>query len=74
MTRMSQLFSFNNLVKTKNLISIVNNQNQLIIAIMGGDGSLGTIIKELRKSEAIEKNINKFNFCALPFGTGNDTG
>ena len=41
---------------------------------MGGDGSLGTIIKELRKSEIIEKNITKFNFCALPFGTGNDTG
>lgn len=52
----------------------MNNQNQLIVAIMGGDGSLGTIITELRKSEAIDKNINKLNFCSLPFGTGNDTG
>ncbi len=41
---------------------------------MGGDGSLGQTIKELRKTPIINENINNFTFCLLPFGTGNDTG
>lgn len=41
---------------------------------MGGDGSLAQTIKELRKNELINSNINKIVFCLLPYGTGNDTG
>jgi diacylglycerol kinase family enzyme len=52
----------------------VTQQNQLMVVIMGGDGSLGQTIRELRKTAIIDEHINKITFCLLPFGTGNDTG
>jgi diacylglycerol kinase family enzyme len=52
----------------------VSNQNQAIIVIMGGDGSLAQTIRELRQRPIIDKDINQLTFCTLPFGTGNDTG
>ena len=41
---------------------------------MGGDGSLATTIKFLRKSLTIDASLQKgrISFCMLPFGTGND--
>ena len=45
-----------------------------MVVIMGGDGSLGQTIRELRKTSIIDEHINKITFCLLPFGTGNDTG
>ena len=45
-----------------------------MVVIMGGDGSLGQTIRELRKTAIIDEHINKITFCLLPFGTGNDTG
>ena len=56
------------------LILIVTVTKQCYIVIMGGDGSLGQTIKELRSYPAIDEHINRFTFCLLPFGTGNDTG
>ena len=53
---------------------VVTQQNQLMVVIMGGDGSLGQTIRELRKTASIDEHINKITFCLLPFGTGNDTG
>jgi diacylglycerol kinase family enzyme len=53
---------------------LVTQQNQLMVVIMGGDGSLGQTIRELRKTAIIDEHINKITFCLLPFGTGNDTG
>ena len=55
-------------------IPLVTQQNQLMVVIMGGDGSLGQTIRELRKTTIIDEHINKITFCLLPFGTGNDTG
>ena len=46
----------------------------MIIAVMGGDGSLSQTLKHLRTSEIINTHINKITFCSLPYGTGNDTG
>lgn len=45
-----------------------------VIAIAGGDGSLGTTIKHLRKSSIIDKAMQLGNiyFATLPYGTGND--
>eukprot|EP00347_Sterkiella_histriomuscorum_P011684 403371505 len=51
-----------------------SNSNQVICAIMGGDGTLGQCLKELRMNPIIDEHINKLTFAALPFGTGNDTG
>ena len=41
---------------------------------MGGDGSFGTTLKFLRKSNEIDKGLSKGKLCfaVLPFGTGND--
>ena len=55
-------------------IGLVSAQSQVQVVIMGGDGSLAQTIKELRKNEIINQNINKLTFCLLPYGTGNDTG
>lgn len=40
---------------------------------MGGDGSLGQLLKQLKSHETIYSNIEKIQFCLLPYGTGNDT-
>jgi diacylglycerol kinase family enzyme len=53
---------------------LVTSTNQVYITIMGGDGSLAQTIKELRTNKVINECINKFVFCLLPYGTGNDTG
>lgn len=45
-----------------------------MIAIAGGDGSLGTTMKALRKSNIVDKAMQQGNiyFATLPYGTGND--
>lgn len=40
---------------------------------MGGDGSLGIILKQLRAIPLINAYMDKIYFCLLPYGTGNDT-
>ena len=42
---------------------------------MGGDGSMGTTLKMLRQSKAIERSLidKGIGLMTLPFGTGNDT-
>lgn len=40
---------------------------------MGGDGTLGIVLKELKSVEAINKSLDKIYFSLLPYGTGNDT-
>jgi len=54
--------------------TVVTPQNQIQVVIMGGDGSLGQTLRELRSNAKIDENINKITFCLLPYGTGNDTG
>jgi diacylglycerol kinase family enzyme len=41
---------------------------------MGGDGSLGNILTDLKKIPQIYSAMPQIRFCLLPFGTGNDTG
>ncbi|CDW90395.1 diacylglycerol [Stylonychia lemnae] len=62
--------------KYTNLIEKIlpTGTNQLILAILGGDGSLPQVIKQIRQREIINNNLIKITFCSLPFGTGNDTG
>jgi diacylglycerol kinase family enzyme len=45
-----------------------------VIAIAGGDGSLGTTIKHLRVSPIIDTAMQQGSiyFATLPYGTGND--
>ena len=51
-----------------------NDGSRKVVCIMGGDGSLATTIKFLRKSLTIDSSLQKgrISFCMLPFGTGND--
>ena len=51
-----------------------DNDTRRIVVIMGGDGSFGTTLKFLRKSDEIDKGLSKGKLCfaVLPFGTGND--
>ncbi|CDW82778.1 guanylate-binding n-terminal domain containing protein [Stylonychia lemnae] len=50
------------------------NQSQLIVAVLGGDGSLGCFIDSIIQEQIIADNLSKIHFTGLPFGTGNDTG
>jgi len=44
----------------------------IVVAVMGGDGSLAGILDSLLKSELVERNVKTLVFTPLPFGTGND--
>ena len=39
---------------------------------MGGDGSLGCFIDDLRMDDFISKNLSNLVLVPLPYGTGND--
>lgn len=45
-----------------------------MVAVLGGDGSLGCVIDMIIKDDVIAENLGKFRFTCLPFGTGNDIG
>ena len=40
---------------------------------MGGDGSLGQLVKQLSEHKEIYSRLEQIHFCLLPYGTGNDT-
>lgn len=47
---------------------------EIIVAVLGGDGSLGCFIDMIIYEPALSENLDKIYFTGLPFGTGNDTG
>jgi diacylglycerol kinase family enzyme len=58
----------------ENEFKVKDTKCRRVVTIMGGDGSLGTTIKALRKSEIIDDAMHhgKLFFIVLPYGTGND--
>jgi len=50
----------------------VDGHDKIILAVMGGDGSLGCFIDDLILDPVIEKGISRLVFAPLPYGTGND--
>ena len=54
-------------------IYLATKRAQIVVVIMGGDGTLGNLVRGLRKNEVINKYMDKLHFCLLPYGTGNDT-
>jgi diacylglycerol kinase family enzyme len=55
-------------------IKLNDKTTKKIVAIAGGDGSLGTTIKSMRSSTVLEKALSrgKIYVATLPYGTGND--
>lgn len=51
---------------------MLEEMSEIIIAVMGGDGSLGCFIDDIVKDEYISKNMRHLIFVPLPYGTGND--
>mmetsp|Transcript_18835 Transcript_18835/g.26041 ORF Transcript_18835/g.26041 Transcript_18835/m.26041 type:complete len:82 (+) Transcript_18835:443-688(+) len=50
-----------------------DSNKKIIVATLGGDGSLGCTLDVLeQKSEFIMSNIDKIHFATLPYGSGND--
>lgn len=47
-------------------------KTHVIVAILGGDGSLANILNTLTENSIIKVFINDLVFTTLPFGTGND--
>ena len=55
-------------------LQVKDDKCRRVVTIMGGDGSLGTTIKQLRKSDVIDLAMQhgRVYFVVLPYGTGND--
>jgi hypothetical protein len=50
----------------------LEEEAEIILAVMGGDGSLGCFIDDLVSDPYISKNLKHLIFVPLPYGTGND--
>ena len=59
-----QLYSF---------VFLDSSNAQTVVIIMGGDGSLGQLVKQLSEHKEIYSRLEQIHFCLLPYGTGNDT-
>jgi diacylglycerol kinase family enzyme len=55
-------------------MNLNHKSTKKIIAIAGGDGSLGTTIKYMRTSPVLDKALSRgrIYIATLPYGTGND--
>ena len=49
-----------------------SQESEIILAVMGGDGSLGCFIDDITKDPYIADNLGNLTFAPMPFGTGND--
>ncbi len=49
-----------------------SEETQVMVAVCGGDGSLGRLLSELRKEDLLAPRLHEISFCLLPYGTGND--
>ena len=45
---------------------------RIIVAVLGGDGSLGCFLDMITEDKYVAENLNKIHFTPLPFGNGND--
>lgn len=50
----------------------LNEQTEIILVTMGGDGMLGVFVDDISKDSYIAENMNHLIFVPLPYGTGND--
>lgn len=50
----------------------LNEQTEIILVTMGGDGMLGVFVDDISKDTYIAENMNHLIFVPLPYGTGND--
>ena len=50
----------------------MSEQSEVILVTMGGDGSLGCFLDDLRQDSYIAENIKNIMFVPLPYGTGNE--
>ena len=49
-----------------------HENEEIVVVVMGGDGSLGCFIDDITKDRVIGENLSQLVFVPLPFGTGND--
>ena len=45
---------------------------RIIVAILGGDGSLGCFLDMITEDKLISQSLSHIHFAPLPFGNGND--
>jgi diacylglycerol kinase (ATP) len=54
------------------LIQAKRSSEEIVVVMMGGDGSLGRLMDEICLSQIIDDHLDQILFTCLPYGTGND--
>ena len=50
----------------------VKESSEIIVVVMGGDGSLSCFLDDIFQDEVIVREVENLTFVPLPYGTGND--